>query len=735
MTTKRTATGRSRKPKVGASRKPTRGPRKKAAAENLGGPPSLLPSETVARGMASLGIRPEHIERGVPIWPMPTPEGGVVKVPLTWRDLDRIIAAGDGVNPGDVVAWATVNLRERSSLKDRTGKVWVQAGDPWTLYPIQQQLANLRGSVLVCAASAVGKTRDIVLGTLFEVDTLGAGVHSAIIADSDTTIAPIWAELEAQLAQNPNIGGGVIESHIKPYRSKVFKNGARFEIRLVAHDGRSLRGGHYAPTIRFDEAVKAKNPQQWSELWRAADPGCVFRIYSTPDSDYSGEFYRHYERAIPYDSAAVAAEAEQGEAPRFRRFTITKMDLPRPLWDEQIAAELSAAYGGEKSDGWISNVLGGWGTPNRSVFGIELLGPCLKFLPTYRFVTAEIDTDKEAVALRASRPAPEGETLEGDHSEDVTVSERGVPFDAVGLADRIAGLMPSTADFVNPDLLAGFDLGERVDASELTYFRDLGGHLSMLARVRLRYFNYSRQAVIIARLDHAFGHEVRYSVDAGNAGAGAVSFLTEGDSFRYCPICREPLDLASRMSARAFSEKTDAIDVTTGEPLLNPDRLVGGEPTPHRLSNKEFGTRVLEKLLQAGRISLPAGDGGASETKIALTTLLLGHTSEATTTKGERRFKGQADDLVDALRQMALCYAEGRRGKGAITADAALGRGLVASIPKPGTNALGLGSVPDHGGFGHRGERLTVDPYRAEGSDPFESARGSLRGGMGEGWG
>lgn len=703
-----------KKPVRRAHRKPSR------KAESLGGPPSLLPSETVAAFMASLRIRPEHIERGIPFWPTRTPEGAVVKVPLTWRDVDRLIAAGD------VVAWATVNLRERNTLKDGAGKVWRPAGDPWELYTVQQTLAGLKGSIIVCAASEVGKSRDIVLGTLFEVDTIGPGVHSAIVADSDTTIAPLWAEIEHQLAQNPNIGGGVVETHIKPYRSKVFANGARFEIRLIAHDGRSLRGGHYAPTIRADEMVKAKNPQQWSELWRAGDPGCVFRIYSTPDSDYSSPFYAQFERAVPYDAAEVLAEAEAGEAPRFRRFTITKPELPRPMWDDHRAETLRAAYGGEKSEGWIANVLGGWGTPNRAVFGMELLGPALKFLPTYRFVVAEIDTDKEAVELRASRPSPEGETAEGDRSEDVTVSERGIPFDAVGLADRIAGLVPSTADFVNPVLLAGFDLGERVDASELTYFRDLGGHLTMLARVRLRYFNYSRQAVIIARLDHEFGHRVRYSVDAGNAGAGAVSFLTEGESFRYCPICRASLDLSGRMVARAFSEKTDAIDVTTGEPLLNPDRLdASGDRAPFRLSNKEFGTRVLEKLLQAGRISLPAGDGGAAETKIALTTLLLGHTSEGTTTKGERRFKGQADDLVDGLRQMALAYAESRRGNGGwIGADRL---DAVASIARGGH--VRSPDAPDWGGFNNRGERIVpASPAERRGeAEDFE--RGGLRGG------
>ena len=249
---------------------------------------SRLPASYIEKFMRRNGISTLQLEKGLPCWP--TAEGPVA---LTVEDMERMISAGDPV------AWAWLNLTERDSVRDEaTGEIYVEAGAPWSLFPVQARMARLKGNLIIECGAEVGKTRDIILGTLWECDTYLGGASDLIAADSDITIEEIWAEIEFQLSANPRIGGGVVDESIKPFRQKVFANGSRFQMRLCGHDGKQFRGGHFSPGIRADEVAKWKNVQQFNELWRAGKPGCHFRLYSTPDGDYSSPFFRLCDQAV-----------------------------------------------------------------------------------------------------------------------------------------------------------------------------------------------------------------------------------------------------------------------------------------------------------------------------------------------------------------------------------------------------------------------------------------------------
>jgi len=617
---------------------------------------SRLAPAYIERWLKKNGVTVRQIEEGEPIWP--TAEG---RVPLTIADIERLISLTDPV------AWAWLNLEERDSVVDEeTGEVLIRAGAPWALFKVQAEMARLRGNTIIECGAEVGKTRDIVLGTLFEVDCWPGGANDLIAADSDITIEEIWNEAEYQIAKNPRIGGGLVDSSMKPFRSMEFANGSRFQMRLCGHDGKQFRGGHFSPGIRADEVAKWKNPQQFNELWRAGKPGSHFRLYSTPDGDYSSPFFTLCDRAIRV-GGKKAATAKKGKAdePRFQKFNITKMELPAPFWTEARAAHYREVYGGENSVGWQTNVLGRWGSPSYSVFPMPSLKPNLKFLPFYRIVVGIIDRERGRVAIRAARLSAEIDALEGTGKrEELLVREERAMIDGQGLGKELARYFPAAVrDWTDPLLYCGADLGSATDPSEFLFVRRSGLIWTDVFRLHLQNADWPVQADVVMALDHASGHRVKYGFDNGSAGAALVQALTQTVPYRTCPECKAAVYFAERLHGFNFGEHCDEIDLETGETIPNPDKKDSeGVSQPHRLSNKEFSTRVLERKVQAQQLEI-AHDGGADDQRLAAAQLLVNHTFAGTTARGERKFKGQDDHAIDARRQVALVIASALRGE------------------------------------------------------------------------
>src|SRR5438132_5921012 len=154
-------------------------------------------------------------------------------------------------------------------------------------------------------------------------------------------------------------------------------------MRLCGFDGKQFRGAHVSLSVRADEAAKWKYWQQWNELWRSGKPGTQFRVYSTPDGDYSSPFYELCARAIPIDGRRTGKDIKtsllaSSDQPKFRKINIRKQDLPAPFWTEARAAKYREQYGGERSIGWLTNVEGQWGSPSYSVFPMPTLKPNLR---------------------------------------------------------------------------------------------------------------------------------------------------------------------------------------------------------------------------------------------------------------------------------------------------------------------------------------------------------------------
>ncbi len=617
-----------------------------------------LPADVMLAWCAANKIEELDVRRGKKIW-----LGKDGMRALSHFDIEELIADADSVY------WAYLNLVEHDDFHDNDGAVVIPSGSPWKLLPVQAKMARLKGNLVVECGSEVGKTRDVVLRTLWQMDR-PSGVSPGLIAgDSDGTLQKIWRLLDAQFARNPSIGGGVLETRVKPYREVVFKNGRSFEMLLCGHEGKQFRGGHFA-FAHADEVAKWKNPQQWNEFWRAGKPGCEFRIYSTPDGDYSSPFYALCQRAEPIGEKSPARRKKKAAAegePAFRKINIAKPELGPPFWTEARAASLSDQYGGESSVGWLTNVLGKWGSPLYSVFPFDTMRPNLyggAELPFYRMVAVTIDREQGQVSLSASRLSPELGTEDGVRQEEIIARERAVPYKAgENLGRAIASFFPSPAEngWVSPLLFCGADLGSAQDPSEFVFIRVVGDTWSDIFRLHLRNADPLDQADIVVNLDHASGHQVKYSFDSGSFGGTLVSVLTE--ERRECSECQNPIYFSERLVARGFGNKTEVIDIKTGEPQLDPDRKDrSGNLQTRRVSNKEFGTQVLERKMQWGQLRI-AWDGGAGDPKLSGPQLLVNHTASGVNGLGERRFGGDDDHHVDARRQVALAIIAELRGE------------------------------------------------------------------------
>jgi hypothetical protein len=637
----------------------------------------------IERWLVENDIKLDAIERGDKVWP--TADG---RVALTIKDIERFVSIKDPV------AWAWLNLIERDpTINDETGEIIKPAGVPWSLFAVQATMARMDGNVIFECAAEVGKTRDLVLGTLHEVDTL-PGASNLIAADSDITLEEIAGEIDFQLDANRLIGGGLLEPPTKkPYREWKFKNGSRFQMRLCGYDGKQFRGGHFAPSIRADEAAKWKNLPQWSELWRAAKPGGRFRIYSTPDGDYSSPFYALCHRALRVggDTGPVVSKASKDE-PKFRKLNITKMDLPPPFWTESRAAKYREQYGGENSVGWQTNVLGCWGSPSYSVFPMPTLKPNLKggiSLPHYRIVVALIDRERARVQIRAARLTPDADSADGGaRREELLLREERPLLSGKDLGVALSAFFPPLADWIDPALFCGGDLGSSQDPTELVFVRRVGLVWSDVFRLHLANGDWPLQAEVIMALDCASGHRVRYGFDSGSAGLQLVQVLTQTEPYRTCFACRGTVYFAERLRGFGFGDYCDEIDVETGATIPNLDKVnAAGEPLPFRISNKEFSTRILERKAQAGQLWI-ANDAGAEDQRLSGPQLLVNHTYDGVTAKGQRRFKEDDDHHVDARRQAALAIAALVRGEPFVQPDPA----MVLSAPGRRLNVFGEAS-------------------------------------------
>jgi hypothetical protein len=504
---------------------------------------------------------------------------------------------------------------------------------------------------------------------LHAATTCLGGESGGIAGNSDSTLEAIYDEILFQCEKNPRIGYGIKDKGQRPYRHIDFNSGFHFEMRLCGDKGQQFRGWHVSKFLLGDEVALWKNPKQFGEFFSRAKPGCIVGLASTPDGDYSGPFFAICARAESIDGRSThqtIADADIASAPsktpKFKKINVRKYDLPAPMWSESRAAILEDQYGGRDSLGWQTNVEGAWGSAAYSIFPAVHLEPCLKKrLPDFRMVRVTADRKESRLYVDAARLSGVVDTVDGSRQEEILEHDRFPFIRPEDIARRICAYFPDISEWRDPVLHAGADVGSATDPTEIQFARASGGRLQHFFRLNAKALKWTEQEVLFRFLDHFSGHRAQFGIDNGSAGSMLVQALTT--KTENCPVCERPIDLEERVRGFGFGESNDLVDLTTGQPVMNPDKTDNsGNPVPMRFRNKEASTRYLEKIMQDEAWDI-ANDAGAGDPKLSGPQLLMNHTSTGLNGKGERDFKAVDDHYPDSWRQLVLSYVFANRGE------------------------------------------------------------------------
>ena len=535
----------------------------------------------------------------------------------------------------DPVLWCAAFLKELDN-----------PDEPYQFWDYQKESARYRGNTLHEDGSEVGKSREIHALALYFALTHARG-SGLISAPQTIYFIEIIDMILDQLSLNKELGKTLTMHRKVPHHHLRFSNGFRLDFRPTDFNGSPLRGVHVKTFAIMDEACIAKNKKIFDEFWRAAKPGCEFRLYSVPDGDRSCEYYRLCQKA------SGELKEDQDELTRnltFRKFHWPKTYMPDPFWSEKRRRSYIDQYGGEDSPGYQHNVLGNWGDPENSVFPWYQFQRLLKDIPEYRVLKILVDESQGEVSIFGAQyrieptisPAVGAEIVGAeDFQPQPQHQPNPIPSEVIICDRRIR-----KADFdIKAEIKAffsnipgikfgGADLGFSQDPTELYIKLILGRTHRLIARVQLKSVTYDQQADAIDAMDDVFNSndmKMGWGLDAGNAGTSVIHILQNQKQYfhkRY----------EDRLTGYQFGSTYEAVD-EDGEIIM--DKFTN---KPVKLTAKELSTDLLVKKMQRQEIEYPY------DPDIAL--YYPNHTYRDGQT--HRIYKKEDDHVIDADRTLTL---------------------------------------------------------------------------------
>lgn len=482
--------------------------------------------------------------------------------------------------------WANVFLKEPTT------------GDPYTLFPYQVDSLLHDGDCVHEDGSEVGKTRELMIILLHTAFTRPGG-SCLVAAPEQIYLGDVISAVEEQVNYlNPELGKS-LSRHIKaPHHEFQWKNRHKTYFAPAGYEGRAFRGKHIDDWLFFDEATKAKNPDIWTEFWRAGKPASKARIYSVPDGDRTCTFFRLCEIAkginIDEDVEKVDNALDLMGDREFRHFHWPKTIQSEPFWSKARKKWYIKIYGGEDSSGYMRNVLGKWGDPENCVFPWVQFNLCYVDIPDYKVAKFIVDEGSGVVRLTASKWSLfKSAAGKKEEKEDVLI-DREVSltrFKDENSPDHFAMLLKTVFKGIPGLLYMGCDLGFSQDPSEFVIRLVFGKIWRTIARIQLKGVKYDLQADFIDVLDSIFSFK-GIGIDYGNAGSAVVHILQSEDSY-------EGKDFSDRVTGYSFGAATDQID-EDGATIT--DKLTG---KPKRCLVKELGVDLTVKKMQRIEIEWP----------------------------------------------------------------------------------------------------------------------------------
>ena len=502
---------------------------------------------------------------------------------------------------------------------------------PWTYWSYQEESIRYNGNTLHECGAEVGKTREIIGFILWKAFTVSNG-SGLVTAPMTIHLMEIIDAIDEQLNHNALLGKALILHRKQPHHHLKFSNGFKVDFRPTGHDGEALRGVHVSTFAIFDESAKAKSPDIFKEFWRASKPGCVHKLYSTPDGDRSTVFYRLCQKAegkLKAVDEEISADVGLKNL-EFRKFQWSKELMPPPFWTPERRRFYIDQYGGEDSPGYQQNVLGNWGDPENSVFPWYQFQRLLHDIPEYRCLKILVDESHAEVSLYGYElVAPVVDGQKGK-PEPVTLIDRRVSKHGFDIKAEIKQFFEGIPGLC----FGGGDLGFSQDPTEF-YVKQIYGRIHrLIARVQLKGVTYDQQAEAIDALDDVYDSgkcKMGWGLDFGNAGSAVVHILQGQEIYAG-------KEYEGRLTGYQFGAAYDAVS-EDGEAIIDKK-----SNKPVRLSAKELSTDLLTTKMQRQELHYPY------DPDIML--YYPNHTFRNGSTR--RIFKDLDDHVIDADRVLTL---------------------------------------------------------------------------------
>lgn len=512
----------------------------------------------------------------------------------SWQELAR----GDLPYSFDEIQETIVNRR-----RDLWANVFLKepdTGDPYSFFDYQLESVLYDGDCVHEDGSEVGKTRELMVILLQEAFTSPGG-SCLVGAPEMVYLMDVISACEEQIHYlNPVLGKNLVK-HVKhPHHEFHWANRHKTYFSPAGYEGRAFRGKHIRNKAFFDEAAKAKNPDIFTEFWRALKPSATARLYSVPDGDRTSTFYRlcQIAKGEKLDDNEDSGESDKalddmGER-NFRLFNWPKTLQPAPFWSPARKRWYIKLYGGEDSSGYLRNVLGKWGDPENSIFPWAEFSPCYNDIPEYRVIKFLVDKGTGTVRLTASSwSLAKTDSGKKEEEEDI-LDDREISlsrFKDSESPDHFKKILRRIFRGMPGLLYMGCDLGFSQDPSEFVVRLVFGKTWRTIARVQLKGVTYDLQADFIDAIDSIFNPK-GIGVDFGNAGSAVVHILQSDDNY-------EGKNFDERVTGYMFGSACDQIN-EEGE--LITDKTTG---KPKRCLMKELGVDLTVKKMQRVEWEVP----------------------------------------------------------------------------------------------------------------------------------
>lgn len=552
----------------------------------------FVPAEDFDRFLASLGWTWQQLMRG--------------ELPGEFESFEELQLA---CIQDDPYLWCQYFLKEPTDPAPPEHKA------PYNFFPYQIESLRHLGSFVHYDGAEVGKTRELIAKACYLAYTRPGG--SMLIGTPETDqLLPILRAILDQLEWNPMLAAELKLHEKQPHHTLYFKNGFEMLFRPAKHDGRTFRGKHVKTAAFMDEGAVLCNPMQWSEFYRAMEPGCILGVYSVPNGKRN-EFYRlgQIARGNTKDAAEEPGAETGMPIESLRLFHWPKTIMPAPFWSESREKWFEKLYGGKTSPGYQHNVLGVDGDPESSAFPWPLYSKCLREIPEYRCLKITA-SNGEAVII--------GYRIE--EKEQVTLLERTVPLDTLDIRREINGFFHASQYI--PLYSMGADLGQQ-EPTEFEVRSIDGLAMRKVARVRLQGLEYPILREAWDELDSIFDRgklHTRSGVDAGNAGTAFLQELYQAyPEKQYIDRCIPVM----------FGSKVEELD-HTNEPIIDKST---GKPVTKRV--KTVATSLIVRMMMDGNFIDPYDPDLIKD--------FPGHTYKVGS-DGDLVFNGKDDHTIDSTR-------------------------------------------------------------------------------------